>query len=77
MINICFHKRAKLEDNLEEKDLIFFINVVQAKFDQPEWVETCGKLINLSQNDQFIFNNILTYLYILYSEWIRNAKKSK
>ena len=62
MINICFLKRAKLEDRLEEKDPIFFINVVQAKFDQPEWVEMCGKLINLSQNDQFTFYNTQTYL---------------
>ena len=79
MINSCFLKRVKLEDRLEEKEHAFFISVEQALFDQLEWVQMSGKLINLSQNDQFTFYNIYKsktlYFYIL--EWRLNAKKLK
>ena len=58
MINLCFLIRVKLEDRLEEKEHAFFISVEQALFDPLEWVRMSGKLINLSQNDQFTFYNI-------------------
>ena len=79
MINLCFLKRAKLEDRLEEKEHAFFISVEQALFDQLEWVRMSGKLINLSQNDQFTFYNIpkSKTLYFYNLEWKLNAKKSK